>query len=293
MSETFRKWLKPQVDQLVTVQASTYSERADLVIQLWSGVKIHVHLIQSVPKPRNLKRTLQDATGAGIGTIFVVAAGLLPPVGQRLELPEWMQSIHELTSDRIYAYALDQNANPVIFQVHFEPVNGVNKVETTYGPMIKIERIRFFKTSVRSRTVRGDWLVADFVNPAFWKTHAYREAKARSDNARRNQRTYNTNKDWFEWSAYQTWSGNYEEHGRGSHDRHQSTNGALKAYLDICYERLGVENDADHQTVKRAFRKLALQLHPDVSNLPKAEAESRFKALTEAYEYIKTARRWS
>lgn len=293
MSEMFRKWLKPQVDRLVTVQSSVYSTQADLAVHLWSGVKIHIHMIDSIPKPRNLKRTLQDATAAGIGTMFVVNATLLPPLGQRLELPEWMQSIHELTSDRIYAFTLDKNGAPVIFQVHFEPVNGVNKVETTYGPAIEIERIRFFKTSARARTIRGDWLVADFVNPAFWKTHAYREARARADNARRNARTY-SNREWFEWSAYQTWRGTYEQTERGTHHRHQQPNTApLKAYLDICYERLGVDSDADHQTVKRAFRKLALKLHPDVSSLPKAEAESRFKALTEAYEYIKTANRWS
>lgn len=292
MAEMFRKWLKPQVDRLVTVQSSAFSAHADLVVQLWSGVKIHIHLIEHIPKPRALKRIVQDATGAGIGSMFVVAAQLLPRSGHRFEPPEWMQSIHELTSERIYAYALDRDAKPVIFQVHFEPVNGVNQVETAYGPAITIERIRFFKTSARTRSLRGDWLVADFVNPAFWKTHAYREARARADNARRNARV-RTNHDWFEWSGYQTWRGNYETDDRGTGERYHRHEPSLKAYLDICYERLGVPADADHQTVKRAFRQLAMKLHPDVSSLPTAEAETQFKALTEAYEYIKAAKQWS
>ncbi len=291
MSEIFKKWLKPQVDHLVTVQTSGYSNAADLVVQLWSGVKVHIHLVESIPKLRQIKRTLQAATGAGIGTLFVVAAHLLPRNGNRLELPDWLLALHELTSERIYAYALDKDAQPTIFQVHFEPISGVNKHETAYGPAINIERIRFFKIGARTRAIKGDWLVADFINPAFWKTHAYREAKARNDNARRNARAH-TNRQWTEWSAYQqTWS-NTSDESPGNRD---STNGtqSVRAYLDICCERLGVEVDDDHQTVKRAFRKLALELHPDVSSLPKEEAESRFKALTEAYEYIKAAHHWS
>jgi molecular chaperone DnaJ len=50
------------------------------------------------------------------------------------------------------------------------------------------------------------------------------------------------------------------------------------------YELLGVPRDADEQTIKKAFRKLARQLHPDVSEEP--EAEARFREVTEAYEVL-------
>jgi len=50
------------------------------------------------------------------------------------------------------------------------------------------------------------------------------------------------------------------------------------------YELLGVARDADEQTIKKAFRKLARQLHPDVSKEP--DAESRFREVTEAYEVL-------
>jgi molecular chaperone DnaJ len=50
------------------------------------------------------------------------------------------------------------------------------------------------------------------------------------------------------------------------------------------YELLGVVRDADEQTIKKAFRRLARQLHPDVSKEP--DAEQRFREVTEAYEVL-------
>src|SRR5262245_23467835 len=50
------------------------------------------------------------------------------------------------------------------------------------------------------------------------------------------------------------------------------------------YEILGVPRDADDATIKKAFRRLARQLHPDVSTEP--EAEARFREATEAYEVL-------
>jgi len=50
------------------------------------------------------------------------------------------------------------------------------------------------------------------------------------------------------------------------------------------YEVLGVERDASEQQVKKAFRALAQQLHPDVN--PDPDAEGRFKEAAEAYEIL-------
>jgi len=51
------------------------------------------------------------------------------------------------------------------------------------------------------------------------------------------------------------------------------------------YETLGVERDASPAEVKRAFRRLARELHPDV-NAHDPEAEEKFKAAAEAYEVL-------
>jgi molecular chaperone DnaJ len=52
------------------------------------------------------------------------------------------------------------------------------------------------------------------------------------------------------------------------------------------YELLGVARDADAETIKKAYRKLALQYHPDRNNGDK-DSEERFKEVTEAYEVLR------
>lgn len=52
------------------------------------------------------------------------------------------------------------------------------------------------------------------------------------------------------------------------------------------YEILGVAKTADDETMKKAYRKLAMQHHPDRNKDDKA-AEAKFKELNEAYEVLK------
>jgi molecular chaperone DnaJ len=52
------------------------------------------------------------------------------------------------------------------------------------------------------------------------------------------------------------------------------------------YEVLGVERGADEDAIKAAYRKLAMQHHPD-RNPGDAAAEEKFKEATEAYEVLK------
>jgi molecular chaperone DnaJ len=56
------------------------------------------------------------------------------------------------------------------------------------------------------------------------------------------------------------------------------------------YELLGVARDADENTIKKAFRRLARELHPDV-NKHDPDAEEKFKEAAEAYEILKDPER--
>ena len=52
------------------------------------------------------------------------------------------------------------------------------------------------------------------------------------------------------------------------------------------YEVLGVSKTATDDELKKAFRKLAKQYHPDANPNNKEEAEAKFKEVNEAYEVL-------
>jgi molecular chaperone DnaJ len=56
------------------------------------------------------------------------------------------------------------------------------------------------------------------------------------------------------------------------------------------YDVLGVARNADESTIKRAYRQLARQHHPDVA-ADKVAAEHRFKEINEAYEVLSDAQK--
>ena len=52
------------------------------------------------------------------------------------------------------------------------------------------------------------------------------------------------------------------------------------------YQTLGVQRGAGDDAIKKAYRKLAMECHPDRNNGSK-ESEERFKAITEAYDVLR------
>src|SRR5438105_1338910 len=51
------------------------------------------------------------------------------------------------------------------------------------------------------------------------------------------------------------------------------------------YKTLGVERKASADDIKKAFRKLARQYHPD-TNKGRPDAEKKFKEISEAYDVL-------
>ena len=54
------------------------------------------------------------------------------------------------------------------------------------------------------------------------------------------------------------------------------------------YEVLGVDRSAAAEDIKKAYRRLARELHPDVN--PSADAAERFKLVTHAYDVLSDPR---
>lgn len=55
------------------------------------------------------------------------------------------------------------------------------------------------------------------------------------------------------------------------------------------YQALELQKDVGSVEIKRAYRGLARQFHPDINASP--EAETRFREITEAYEVLKDPER--
>ena len=56
------------------------------------------------------------------------------------------------------------------------------------------------------------------------------------------------------------------------------------------YEILGVSRNADADEIKKAYRKLAMQYHPD-RHAGNKEYEEKFKEMSEAYEVLSDPRK--
>ncbi len=280
-----RKWLKGELEALVSVQRCLLGQSAsvgmrvrepDLTVLMWTGVRVHIYILMEEIKSRTIKSIIQADTGIGISSLFIVAPHLLPPDHSLLTPPDWLMAIHTLTHERIYSYAA--NGEPHLLQLHFEPTGITEQRRVMYGPAAAIHQLRYSRVTIRQSSIKGFWMVADFGNVPFWKddTARYQPPPRPQYGSRR---------------VHQ------QERPASHHTRHSQSQPPappppVRSRLELSYELLGVELSATRDEVKSAFRRMALKLHPDVSDLSKAEAEARFKALAEAYEYIKAEKKW-
>ena len=52
------------------------------------------------------------------------------------------------------------------------------------------------------------------------------------------------------------------------------------------YKILGVNENASHNELRKAFCKLSIELHPDTTSLEIEVAKSKFQEVLEAYEHL-------
>ena len=107
---------------------------------------------------------------------------------------------------------------------------------------------------------------------------------------------YNRNWNYFEGLSAEDASRREADERRGANGYRQSSHYAWGGPGDGTRSReemraldvLDVDNDADFETIKAAYRRLAKANHPDV-NRGDAEAAARFQAVQAAYEVLRKA----
>jgi hypothetical protein len=221
----------------------------NLLVQLISGEMISVYLIETVIPPYEIKLTIADNNAAGIYTLFVIWADMFLQENNSIITPdEWMTALYTLYGDKVYAFSV-YGKDIHIFPVYFER-HGRQERVVRYGADVNVAN---FGCDVRYvseiQMLQGAWRIADFDHPS----------ADGSPNSQQKQRTKHN---------------------------HQQKNGtsATPQKARTPWEVLGIDVDTDQATVKRVYRRLARQYHPDTN--PSADATNQMQHLNEAYDLI-------
>lgn len=239
----------------------TPTRPSDLVIETWMGARLYVHLITQAPKIAHIKQILRDNTRNNVGTLFLIHADLVPAHGEAFKLRDWLAALAELNHQTwVYAYKAHA-AGFSLCQVQCVPTPAGTRHVAWHVDDFPIESVAARKRDVQAH-LRGTYLVGDIASQTF----------RRRVNYERVHQTFH----------YRTRTKQTPNHPQTSSET-----------LERCYDLLGVKRGSDQATVKAGYRKMALQLHPDVSALPRSEAERRFKEVSEAYEMLKRHHQWT
>ena len=230
----------------------------DLIVETWMNSRLYIYIVERAPKTRTIRAILKQNTSASIGTLFLVAADLLPGDGYCGRLQEWQDNLRSLHLGAVYAFErADEGAR--LLQINFDETAQRNQFIVWHTRDFPCDAVSTRRRDIQSG-LRGSWIIGDIASPRF---------KRRIDEERARQRFH-----------YQT-------------RRRLDVDSAGGEPINAAYLALEIEVGAGQDAVKEAFRKLAREYHPDVSAHDKGEAERRFKEVQSAYQRIKSHRRWS
>ena len=98
-----------------------------------------------------------------------------------------MHALHELNSERIYTYMPGETR---LFQVHFDYLPDASEREAWHGDDVQFVKLRVLNVSAKMRSIRGQWMMADFGPNPYWKMSDMRAERLRMRYERRGTRTY-------------------------------------------------------------------------------------------------------
>jgi hypothetical protein len=222
----------------------------NLLVQLISGEMISIYLIETVIPPYEIKLTISDNNNAGIYTLFVIWAEMFLPENNSIIIPdEWMTALYTLYGEKVYAFSV-YGKDIHIFPVYFERYGRERLIR--YGSDVNVANFGCDLRVVSDITMlRGTWRIADFDHPA----------PDGSTSAQRKQRAKQTH-----------------------HHKNGAATFPAAQRARTPWEILGIDVDTDQATVKRVYRRLARQYHPDTNS--SADATHQMQYLNEAYDTI-------
>jgi hypothetical protein len=266
VENTIAKWLASEFRSVQDVKSASaqtprsniyQNHEADFVVETWMNSRLYVYIHDQKIKSRTIKNTLKQNTNASVGTLFIINSTLLPADRQTSKLPDWQDDLRVMNGGAIYAYGIVDDKLSII-QVNFSETMHQHVYDcwhTTDFPLDTVSvRRRDFKTNIK-----GTWYIGDIASPQF---------KRRINKERASQR--------FHYRTKQT----------------HPIDIAPADQLQAAYLALQIEVSAEQEIVKEAFRKMAREYHPDVTEHDKEEAEQRFKEIKSAYDKIKSHRDW-
>lgn len=222
-----------------------------VLVELPTGEKVAIHLVERDIDVAYIKQILEANAHKDMYTLFMLWAAMLLPEHGELYLPyDWMSALLALYDDRIYAFEAEGSA-AWLFPIHFDVVAGTVERSIRYGERLDMRRLRCETVITEAGVLNGQWRIADFGDGA---------ARRPNQHAGPGQ----TETDETQWR---------DSGRRGG-----------RSTIHVYYEILGVPIDADRETIRRAYRQLAMQYHPDHNDSP--EAAEKMKAINAAYAHI-------
>lgn len=218
----------------------------DVVIAvLPTGEEVAIHLVERDIDVKLIKETLAYNAAHGQATLFILwNAMLLPDNGVRYRPYDWMHALFTLYDDRIYGFEV-YDSRLYVFPVYFERMaTGLDRL-IRYGDRVEMANLHTERIRTDSQYLSGFWTIARF---------EFAERRATGDVA-----------------------GDETADAPPVLDPNRNT---LRAYFAV----LGVATDADWETIRKAYRQLARQYHPDVNNAP--DATERMQQINTAYQQL-------
>jgi hypothetical protein len=220
-----------------------------IVATLPTGEDVAIHLVERDIDVGLIKDTLAYNAQRQQATLFVLwVPMLLPDHGMRYRPYDWMHALLALYDDRIYGFEVYNN-RLYVFPVYFDRLAiGLDRL-VRYGERVEMAHLHTERIRTDSQHLTGYWTVARF-------EYAEQRANAGADTS--------TGAD-------------------GAHHEMPSLDpqrNALHAYFAV----LGLPPDADWETVRKAYRQLARQFHPDLNTAP--DATERMQQINTAYQRL-------